>query len=469
MTLSYEGLTPPVSSRRNPVSQIICWMVIAAFVAFTGWSNWKHARRDAISAASSTTSPNFQLAVTSRASLGEMELLAKNPASAGKTDTDRLAKQLHASIAELAVSPLDKLEAVVMTRELLGSDAALRELDDPSATFASNPALQPDAQSLRQILIAGPQSIDAGARSSLVKHLDWFGQLALTQGGPADSTDRLKILQSAKNCMYRLIGMLAGLIGAAVFGFLLLVVLIILFGVGTIRFKFSQCLREGIDAPVFLETFALWCVMWFILSLVLSRWKAGRSLLLPELLMLAATMLVALWPLCRGVRWGQLRQSLGWHRGAGVLTEMGFGAIGYLAGLPIIALGFCATFLLIKLAHANPSHPIQSEFSAAMPVAKILSLLLAASLAAPILEETMFRGALYFHLRRRWQVPLSATLVAFIFAAIHPQGWTVIPALGSIAIVLALMREWRGSLLASVTAHGINNAIVLVFGILVLR
>jgi membrane protease YdiL (CAAX protease family) len=60
-------------------------------------------------------------------------------------------------------------------------------------------------------------------------------------------------------------------------------------------------------------------------------------------------------------------------------------------------------------------------------------------------------------------------VVAFIFAAIHPQGWTLIPALGSIAIVLAGLREWRGSLWASITAHATNNFLVLSLALMAAR
>jgi membrane protease YdiL (CAAX protease family) len=61
---------------------------------------------------------------------------------------------------------------------------------------------------------------------------------------------------------------------------------------------------------------------------------------------------------------------------------------------------------------------------------------------------------------------LSAIGVSVIFAAIHPQGWTTIPALGSIGLVLALIRLQRDSLVASMTAHAMNNSLLVVFLIL---
>jgi membrane protease YdiL (CAAX protease family) len=69
-------------------------------------------------------------------------------------------------------------------------------------------------------------------------------------------------------------------------------------------------------------------------------------------------------------------------------------------------------------------------------------------------------------MRRRWGWLISASVVAVLFAAIHPQGWTFIPALGSIAIVLAALREWRGSLWAPITAHAMNNFLVLTLALM---
>ena len=72
----------------------------------------------------------------------------------------------------------------------------------------------------------------------------------------------------------------------------------------------------------------------------------------------------------------------------------------------------------------------------------------------------MFRGAFYHHLRSRLPWPLAAGLVGVLFAAIHPQGWSAIPLLGAVGFVFAAMREWRGSIIAPIVAHAINNGAV---------
>ena len=80
----------------------------------------------------------------------------------------------------------------------------------------------------------------------------------------------------------------------------------------------------------------------------------------------------------------------------------------------------------------------------------------------------MFRGLLYRYLRERSRhrgllpsAMLSALLSSFLFAVIHPQGLAAVPVLMGLACGFCLVREWRGSLLSSIAAHGLNNYLVL--------
>ena len=102
-----------------------------------------------------------------------------------------------------------------------------------------------------------------------------------------------------------------------------------------------------------------------------------------------------------------------------------------------------------------------------------LQILFVASVMAPLVEETMFRGVLYRHLREATgrlrhgaSVVLSALAASFVFAALHPQGVAAIPLLMALAFGFTAAREWRGSLLASMTIHALNNAIALLLLIL---
>jgi membrane protease YdiL (CAAX protease family) len=66
-------------------------------------------------------------------------------------------------------------------------------------------------------------------------------------------------------------------------------------------------------------------------------------------------------------------------------------------------------------------------------------------------------------------VVIAVLVNSVIFAAIHPQGLIFIPVLGSLAVAFTLMREWRGTINASIVAHAINNFVVLTLNVLMLR
>jgi membrane protease YdiL (CAAX protease family) len=96
-----------------------------------------------------------------------------------------------------------------------------------------------------------------------------------------------------------------------------------------------------------------------------------------------------------------------------------------------------------------------------------LQALLVAGVVAPLVEETMFRGVLYRHLReytawlgRPVAVRVSALAVSFVFAVIHPQGWFGVPPLMGLALAFCLARELRGTLLPAMVAHAIQNTAV---------
>ena len=79
----------------------------------------------------------------------------------------------------------------------------------------------------------------------------------------------------------------------------------------------------------------------------------------------------------------------------------------------------------------------------------------------------MFRGVLYRHLReatRRWRLALSllasGLVNSFLFAVVHPQGLIAVPVLMGLALGFTLAREWRGTLVPSMVAHGLNNGLV---------
>jgi len=132
-----------------------------------------------------------------------------------------------------------------------------------------------------------------------------------------------------------------------------------------------------------------------------------------------------------------------------------------------LVLGIGVTLLLVRITGAHASSPIVQELSGGPW--RLAGLYAMACIFAPFMEETMFRGILFHHLRQRWSWVVTAGIVSVIFAMLHPQGWVAVPALTAIAMVLSALREWRGSLIAPMAAHACNNFLVLTLALLFLR
>ena len=79
---------------------------------------------------------------------------------------------------------------------------------------------------------------------------------------------------------------------------------------------------------------------------------------------------------------------------------------------------------------------------------------------APIVEETLFRGALYRFLRSWSGVWVSALICGAMFGAIHPYGSQGIVQVAASGVMYALLREWRGSLVAPVVVGGASAALI---------
>jgi membrane protease YdiL (CAAX protease family) len=296
-----------------------------------------------------------------------------------------------------------------------------------------------------------------------MNRLGWFGRLALSNGLPPENPQRESVMVAAHRALWLVLGGFAGALGGVVVGLGLLIFLLIMLHDGKLRRQYCGGSSSG---GVFLEAFAIYVVGLAAAELGVEHLPESLRHNIPfEVgLMIVPTVLAMIWPLIRGTDARTWRLGLGWHTGRGFFREMGLGIIGYIAGVPIIAVGLFVMLVLIKLAHASPSHPINRMIGINNTVT--LFVLALAGIYAPITEETMFRGAFFHALRGRHGWIFSAILSSFIFAAIHPQGWTVIPALMSIAIVFAGIREWRTTVVASATAHCLHNTTLVIFMLL---
>ncbi len=370
------------------------------------------------------------------------------------TRDDHLRVALIAADFGLTAKAMDQLEQALEEPDQVqdGEESAESTSDIPEYVVQ-------DAAIIRAVVESGASSISPDDRATLIDHHGWFAELALTHGLDSSDPARLAAIHPAVRMVYAIIAF-ASLAGTALLtGMVLLVILLIKLSRRRLTLRYARPTPGG---SVFLETFALFMVGFIAIQVVAEVIYTLAGVDATEWLIWLLP-LVLLWPMVRGAGRAQAKFALGWHRGEGFLKEMGAGVVGYLAGLPIVGIGLLLTILLSALVSlftggqgGAPSHPIVQQADVSS-IWQALPLYLLACVWAPITEESVFRGALFHHLRGRMGGVMSGLLVGFIFGIIHPQGFLLVPPLMALGFVFSMIREWRGSIIASMTAHALHN------------
>lgn len=474
---------PSTGRLRDPGSgtlALLSWLGILGVVGFIVLSQYlvSGAAPAEVSEEPSPTAGIYML--MSRYTVGAVELSKSAPG--GEQQADDLKAQLLGQLESMTVTrdqrlrlallgiDLDQPELVEAQLELASAppeviddsdDAA--EADEAAAVDITIPEyVFDDAQRIRDLQRGGVDALNAEDVAALRDHHGWFAEIALTSGLDPDDPARAAAVSAATRVMAALLALAILGIAGVVVGCVLLIVLIIRFVSGKSHMRYAPPSPGG---SVYLETFAIFLIAFLgtqVLAetiFMLTGWDFGSAL---RWLLL----LVLLWPLYRGAPRNQVKFALGWHRGEGVVKEIGAGFVGYLAGLPIVGLGVLLTFILSTVValftqgpSAPPSHPIVQEVSNSS-LLNVISLYLLASVWAPLVEESMFRGALFHHLRGSMRALFAALLSGFIFAIIHPQGIVLVPPLMCLGFNFAMIREWRGSIIGPMFAHAMHNAVL---------
>ena len=440
----------------NAVTRMMAWLVIIGCVIFLGLSNYRQAKTPATGTAAAR--PGMPLELIGRYVVGAHSLTAGSP------QADSSAKLMVAQLDGAAATPADKLAAAAIIGELQGKADALARLDALKKPLPAS--LQPQADALRVVYSQGPSALSAGQRNALMENLGWFGRLALTFDQPADNPERATLIAHARGTMWIAFGAAVGVAALGLVGLITAVIVLILVVNGWLPLTYRPSYGGG---GIFLEAFAIYIggmtAAGFVAHLLP---RALQNNLAAHLgLMIGPTIVAIAWPLIRGVEGGRWRNAIGWHAGRGAFREMGLGLVGYVAGIPVLAAGFLITIIFVNVVHAHPSHPVERMLGVSPQLTFFVFML--AGVYAPITEETMFRGAFFHSLRARHRWLLSAIVSSFIFAAIHPQGWTVVPTLMAIAVVFAGIREWRGTIFSSAAAHCLHNTVLLTLATLMMR
>jgi membrane protease YdiL (CAAX protease family) len=329
-------------------------------------------------------------------------------------------------------------------------------LDQFADTAKSDDAKRAAAKVVRDVAIAPADPVDLPEIKDFGARFPWFSQLA-------DLETRDAAAAKADRVFGRAIILIITGLGVAALALAMGILAIILLATGKLRFP---GVRPDAPAGLYIEAFAIWLVMYLMGSIAVEAVMRGSGSLVIRMvpLVLAFTIAIA-WPTIRGARWGVVRRDIGLHAGKGFFREIGAGVLGYLACLPLVAASLLFVLVMQRFVDQEPTHPIQQMIVNTNP----LWIYLLAAVFAPVTEELVFRGLLLTHLRGKLGMWTSGLISGLIFAAIHPQGWVAIPTLMTIALVLALIREWRHSLIAPIVAHAINNGAVVTVMVLLMR
>ncbi|MGD9645740.1 MAG: lysostaphin resistance A-like protein [Pirellulales bacterium] len=463
---------------------VVAWLVILALTALIAWGQASRGKpRDGDAEPKPTSdAQSFVFDLQTRYIIGAV--------NSGLPIKDSERRQFFDQLQGMTGGG-NRLRLVVAAGEIVGPQQALAEIDELPDELRDTPDVQtlerlyksyaaaPEAQSkpeaerndAEQVAVESLSAppISQQEREKLVDRLGWFASLALAPPGTQDKLARTEALAPAQRTFGLVIGGLGLGCVAALLGFVMLIALLVFAAQGNLRGLQTGSPYGGVYA----ETFAAWMALFLGLSFLGRYLKDYLPLPATLLVTFAGSLLAIGWPLLRGVPWGTLRRDIGWIGGRAGIGEPFVGIGCYLMGIPILMVGLVATIIIVKLSGAGaeagpplPSHPLVEMVAHGNWLWRVL-LLIDAAVLAPIIEETMFRGVLYRHLREasgrwaRWlSVLASATVTSFLFAIIHPQGWMAVPALMALAYTFSIAREWRESLIPCMVAHGVQNGLV---------
>jgi len=369
---------------------------------------------------------------------------------------------------------LERLIDLVAEQEASGFEPSAPDLEVMRILGVLFPPVDADDPSIADAVA----SLTGMERDLLVERLGWYGDLAVVPLDAGDDTARDAALAPALRTFAIILVVFSLAVLAGLGGLAGLIVMLVLAFLGRLA---GGVKRSGAHHGIYAETFAVWFLLFFALQFTVGMIPglSAEGGLLAILFAFFGSLLALAWPVARGIEWRQVRRDIGWTTGRAPWLEPFTGLACYAMTLPILAIGVTITFVFMLIDGAfapppevfqpqgGPVHPIIGELAGGNITMLVLILILAA-VAAPIVEETMFRGVLYRHLRdgtTRLGPVLSiiaSTLInTFVFAAIHPQGWIAVPALMSLAIGFTLAREWRGTVIPSMVMHGFSNGFVL--------
>ena len=157
-------------------------------------------------------------------------------------------------------------------------------------------------------------------------------------------------------------------------------------------------------------------------------------------------------------------------RKSGRFTTLGLSSFGHMPplralGLAIILVVGAMVFNFVYATYVIPGIGMQEDMAkilAAIPRTpiNIIGGFFAIAIAAPLVEELLFRGLLQNAFARRMPIWAAIILSSLFFAAVHLQPYAI-PGLMSLSIAFGYLYHRTGSLRMNILLHMANNAAAL--------
>lgn len=315
-------------------------------------------------------------------------------------------------------------------------------------------------------------SLDDAARTRLVDRHGWFAKVAMTHGQPNSDPVRADLLGGGLVLFALLMGFLALMLGGIVAGFGCFVVAIVLFATGRLKPRFVKPAPGGSFGwellAGFTFTFLAFKLMTWIVVILTSAGGTPPAWL-PTFVLLGQWLvaLAVFTPILFGVGFAHWKRLSGWTAPRGVFRELAAGAFGYLAGLPLVIGALIVSLVLDGVYRMAAGHGPREQTNPIVELASradaftIILLVTLATIWAPLVEETVFRGGMYRALRTRLHAVLAGVVSAIAFGVMHGYPFLLLGPVMAIGLTFALMREWRDSIIGPAFGHFLNNATVL--------
>lgn len=396
----------------------------------------------------------------------------------GEEGTERALRMLEDLAARPGLPPAETplpLAEPERSPDAAARDEALREAQTREAA-----ARRADLQTLRTIYTQGPESVSAEDRAALIARHAWFAEVALRFGQPDTDPDRRDLLGGGVLAIVGLTSVVGVMIVAVVAGLACSLIALILLLSGKLRPRFVAPAPGGSFGWELLAAFCV-CFLAFKIGAEILRAATSSAGSIPPWVagtVLAGQWLVALsifWPLLRGVSFADYRRLVGWTAPRGVLRELGAGTFAYLAGLPLVGVALIISLTAHSLYQrliGAPEGPVQNpilELAVGGSFWPLVLIFLLATVWAPLVEETVFRGGMYRALRTRLHALLAGAVSAAAFGVMHGYPFLLLGPVTAIGVVFALTREWRGSIVGPIFAHFLNNATILTLVFIIAR